>query len=189
MGFLLFHFPHRNQLQTNRTTKRIQNQRGEKEKKKKHTSRAISEMGTDQNGLMSRHRHGGATGGILGGDQNDVGEARWVGPTGVVVMGIDWGPKLEESNLGFEIFDLTLELLFRLVGLLVAFLACAGVTCAVVFLAGYAPHRLLRAVWIAFTFSVRLVLGPHRRATASSHLTAEACACLYAICICVTLSR
>lgn len=125
-------------------------------------------MGTDQNGLMSRHGNGGDSGGVLGGDQNDVGEARGVGPTGVV-MGIDGGPEPEESNLGFEIVDLALELFFRLVSLLIAFLARAGVTCVVVLLAGYAPHRL--RLWIALR--VRSVLVPLRRATVSSHVIAD----------------
>ena len=98
-------------------------------------------MGTDQNGLMSRDGNGRATRAVLGGDQNDVGEARCMEPI-AMVMWIDWGPEPEESNLGLEIIDLALELFLRLVSLIVALLARAGVTCVVVLLARYAPHRL-----------------------------------------------
>ena len=63
-------------------------------------------------------------------------------PNGVGVGGIEVGPELEKSDLGLEVLDLALEILLRFVGLVVALLARATVTCIVVLLARYAPHRL-----------------------------------------------
>lgn len=76
-------------------------------------------------------RDGDGGGGIVGGEQNDVGEGSGVkGASG----------EFEEGDLGLEVVDLALELLLGLVGLLVALLARAGVTCVVVLQAGYALH-------------------------------------------------
>lgn len=91
-------------------------------------------MGTDQNGLMGGHGHGGAGGGILGGNQNDVGE-------GGVGKGAS---EAEEGHLGLEVVDLVLELLLGFVGLLIALLAGTGVVGFVVLQARYALHRLRR---------------------------------------------
>lgn len=71
------------------------------------------------------------------GDQNDVGEAGSDGPSRGIGAG---GEQAEKIDLGFEFVDLSLELLLRLAGLLVALAARAGVAIAVILLARQALH-------------------------------------------------
>lgn len=108
---------------------------------------------------------GGGVGGVMGGDHNDVGEARGEKARGLdLERGIDWGREAEKSDLGFEIVDLALELLLGLVGFLVALLARAGVTCVVVLLARYAPHHLrlrVRRIHLRFRRVMVVVVSPH----------------------------
>lgn len=89
---------------------------------------------------------GGDGGGVAGhiggirraaGDQNDVGEAGGVGPSYGVGAGAE---EAEEIDLGLEFLDLSLQLLLRLAGLLVALAARAGAAIAVLLLARQALH-------------------------------------------------
>lgn len=95
--------------------------------------RVTDEMGTHQNGLMSRNRRSRCGGVIIGSNQNDVGK-------GAAVRVVERRRTSEKGDFGFEFFDLTLKLFLGLAGFLVALLARAGVNSAVVLPTRYAPH-------------------------------------------------
>lgn len=121
------------------------------------------ENGTHENGLMGRNRNWVV---VVGRHQNDVGEARRCGPL-VLVR----GPRgeSEEGDLGLEIFDLSLELLLRLAGLLVTLPARAGVARRVLLPARHALHR---SCWVSaavlFRVGVRSEFVRRSPAVASS---------------------
>lgn len=118
-------------------------------------------MGTNQHSLVSGDgNRGGERSAIpVGGNQDDVGEARGGRSPGK----IEGGPEPEEGDLGLEVVDLGLELLLRLAGLLVTLLARPGVARAVLLAARDAPHPLRRR-------RRRPVLGwQHRDVDESAH--------------------
>lgn len=86
----------------------------------------LGEMGTHQNCLMCRNRSGRSPTFSVRGEENYVVKARGT----VMVMG---RPKSEKCDLGFEVFNLSLELLLRLARLFVTLLAGAGVDRSVFF--------------------------------------------------------
>ena len=90
---------------------------------------------------MGRDGDGGPRrGAIVGGsNEDDVGEARPIGPR--EVLGIEGRPEPEKSDFGFQVFDLPLAIFLGLVGLFVALFARAGVTWLVRRLARQALHR------------------------------------------------
>lgn len=72
---------------------------------------------------MSGKRHGVSLRSIAGGDQNDIRKAWSIRP---VMKMIKRGPKPEESDLGFQVLDLTLELFLSLISFIIALLAGSG---------------------------------------------------------------
>lgn len=87
-------------------------------------------MVTDEKGLMGREGDCGFGRGVIkGGHKDNTGEA-WNNETAVVVV-VKGRPEFEQSNLGSQFINLTLQLLLHLVCLLVALLAHPHDTCVV----------------------------------------------------------
>lgn len=109
---------------------------------------------------MSGKGHGVSVRPIARGDQNDIRKARSIRP---VMKMIERGPKPEESNLRFQVFDLTLELFLSLISFIVALLARSGVAWPVILQTRQALHHFL----IGLAFCVRN--GSRRQAPAALH--------------------
>ena len=117
---------------------------------------------------MSGKWHSISLSAIAGGDQNNIRKARSIRP---IMKMIERGPKPEESNLSFQVFDLTLELFLSLISFLVTLLAGSGVAWPVILQTRQAIHHFV----IGLTLCVRNGSGRHAPAAMHRKLRRRCC--------------